>query len=104
MDERQENLLLSYPVVLECYNLLYKKHTLGTAHDWLGFAFDDLIANPSPNDYREAAELLQTYEDQKLSLVDGVIAVLAEQLKLPVWTFDAHFDILGTSVWRHYDR
>ena len=104
MDERQEDLLLSYPVVLECYNLLYKRHTLDTAHTWLRFAFDDLMVNPLPDDYQEAAELLQTYKDQKLSLVDGVVAVLAEQLRVSVWTFDTHFDSLGTSVWRHYDR
>jgi hypothetical protein len=29
-----------------------------------------------------------------------VVAVLADQLQLSVWTFDHHFDVMGTAVWR----
>jgi hypothetical protein len=32
--------------------------------------------------------------------VDAVVATLAEQLDLPVWTFDHHFDVMACPVWR----
>jgi len=34
------------------------------------------------------------------SLCDAVTAILANQLKVPVWTYDYHFDVMQAQVWR----
>jgi predicted nucleic acid-binding protein len=31
-------------------------------------------------------------------LFDAVYAALAERLDLPVWTFDHHFDVMGSAI------
>jgi predicted nucleic acid-binding protein len=58
------------------------------------------LVNPSAQDYEAAADLISGYPDQRLSLFDAVTAVLSEQLGLPVWTYDHHFDVMQVEVWR----
>ncbi len=54
-----------------------------------------------PEDYRRALERLLGYRDQDFSLFDAVTAVMGERLGLPVWTYDHHFDVMRTEVWRN---
>jgi predicted nucleic acid-binding protein len=35
-----------------------------------------------------------------LSLFDAIAAVVGERLSLAVWTYDYHFDVMRTEVWR----
>lgn len=58
------------------------------------------LLNPSPEDYRQALARLEGHRDLPLSLFDGVVAVLAERLGVPVWTYDQHFHAVGASVWQ----
>jgi predicted nucleic acid-binding protein len=56
--------------------------------------------NPHRDDYLAAARRLRSFADQPITLSDAVVAVLANQLFLSVWTFDHHFDVMGAAVWR----
>ena len=92
---------LSYPVVLECYNLLYRALRLSVAHRWLEVVLHELTPlNPTPEDYGLAAIRVRRFTDQRISLVDASTAVLAERFSVPVWTFDHHFDVMQVPVWR----
>lgn len=97
-------LTLSYPVVLECYNLLYRTLRLSVVHRWLEVVTEDLTPlNPTPEDYSVASLRVRRFSDQRISLVDAATAVLAERLGTAVWTFDHHFDVMGVPVWRGED-
>ena len=94
-------LALSYPVVLECYNLLYQNVRLSVAHEWLELAIQDSKPlNPTPEDYRDAALQVRRFADQRVSLVDAALAVLAVRFGVPVWTFDSRFAVMRVPVWQ----
>lgn len=95
------SVVLAYPILLESYTLI--RYPLGSASAlaWL----DDVREgsawiNPSPQDYREAMALVERFPDQPITLFDASLAVVAARVSLPVWTYDHHFDTMGTKVWR----
>lgn len=45
-------------------------------------------------------EIPLRYPDQSITLFDAILAVLSDRLALPIWTFDHHFDVMGSDVWR----
>ncbi len=87
--------------MLETYKLLTRNVRLGVAHAWLGEVkrFATLV-NPAAADYDAASERVRRYADQPITLEDALLAVLSERLKLPVWTFDHHLEVLRAEVWR----
>jgi predicted nucleic acid-binding protein len=58
------------------------------------------LINPTGEDYRQAADTTMKVTDQSITLVDATIAVLSSRLEIEVWTYDHHFDVMRTSVWR----
>jgi predicted nucleic acid-binding protein len=94
-------LAASWSTVTEAYTLVLQRLSVSAAHPWLGELTEGLgLLNPSREDYLEAAARLRRYQDQDISLFDGILAVLSGRLGLQVWTFDYHFDVMGVSVWR----
>jgi predicted nucleic acid-binding protein len=101
LEAQGRHVLLSQHIILEAHSLLLKRTLVPYAHDYaraLTERFHTL--NPQSEDYGAARDLAARFRDQRVSLFDATLAVLAERLSLPVWTFDHHFDILGTQVWR----
>jgi len=98
-----ENLtiLVPFPVYLETYNLLL--YRLGTQQA-ISFARDCqesvYFINPSQGQYIAAAEKAAQFLDQKITLCDAVTAILSREMKLSVWTYDYHFDVMKVQVWR----
>ena len=99
--EQGWQVFIAHPTFLEAHALVL--HKLGTrvAQKWLkevklaaGFI------NVTAEDYEEAVELIEMYEDQTITLFDAVLAVLSKRLSLPIWTYDRNFDILHAAVWR----
>ena len=94
-------ILVPYPIFLEAHRLI-----LYTGGHRAAIAFTNKLltqvnlVNPTPEDYQRAVQLIGQFPDQKITLFDGVTAVLAMTMKLPVWTYDYHFDVMGTQVWR----
>lgn len=94
-------LVLTYPALLETQKLILRR-----AHpSFAAQVVDALLAgcmtiNPGAEDYRGGIELAKRYSDQQLSLFDTTLAALSVRLGVPIWTFDADFDILGVHVWR----
>jgi hypothetical protein len=58
------------------------------------------LLNPTKEDYEAAARKVTTFKDQKITLFDATLAVVAERLNLRVWTYDHHFDLMRVPVWR----
>jgi predicted nucleic acid-binding protein len=97
----QLDLVIAYPTLLESYTLLLYRLGRKVAEAWLdevltGAAF----VNPTPEDYRDAARKVRAFTDQEITLFDAAVAVLASRLGLKVWTYDHHFDVMRTAVWR----
>lgn len=93
--------LLPYPILLEAYTLVLYRLGKRVAATWVEQITTSTIRiNPTVEDYRAALGKISNYEDQAITLFDGVVAVLAERLECPVWTFDFHFDVMRIPVWR----
>lgn len=93
---------VTHSTLCEAYSLILYKLGIARAHSWLrevqGYT---ALLNPSPEDYRQAAERVLGYGDQELSIFDAVAAVVSERLSVPVWTYDHHFDVMRVEVWRN---
>ena len=94
-------LIVSYSTLLETHSLVLRRLGTESAEAWL----TDILAgarfvNPTAEDYIVAATKLAAFTDQSITLFDAVLAVLAARLQVQVWTYDHHFDVMRTNVWR----
>ena len=97
--DRRE-VVVAYPTLLEAYSLVLFRMGTNAAFQWLTYMADASLVNPTPEDYREAVARVRALPDQRVTLFDAVAAVVATRLKLEVWTYDHHFDLMGVPVWR----
>ncbi|MFM7447631.1 MAG: type II toxin-antitoxin system VapC family toxin [Leptolyngbyaceae cyanobacterium] len=99
----QQNLtvLLPYPIFLETHSLILKR--LGIQ---IGFRYIQEISigteqlQPTLEDYRTATQIIQRYPDQAITLFDATTAAISQRLRVAIWTYDFHFDVINSSVWR----
>lgn len=101
---QQENLgvVIAYPTVLEAYSLILYRLGNETAKTFLQQIVSGVkLVNPTVDDYSAATELVGNFPDQKITLFDGITAIISYRLSSPVWTYDYHFDVMLVSVW-HY--
>lgn len=96
----KRQVLVAYPTLLEAYTLVLFRLGKRTATDWLEQMASAVLVNPSPEDYRLAASRVQALADQPVTLFDATLATLATRLRLEVWTYDHHFDLMRVEVWR----
>ncbi len=90
-----------FTTLLETYTLLLRRVTPRVAQDWLNeISAQTTLVNPLPGDYHNAIRLVQRYQDQPITLSDGILTNLSTRLSLSIWTFDHHFDLMHASVWR----
>jgi predicted nucleic acid-binding protein len=91
---------VAYPTLCECYSLVLYKLGEGAAEGWLGeIEGGSFLMKSTPEDFREAAGLVRGYRDQALSMFDAITAVVSRRLKMPVWTYEHHFDVVRVEVW-----
>jgi predicted nucleic acid-binding protein len=94
-------LTVPWSTVLETHSLIFRRLGFHAAQSWLDHATESLgLLNPRREHYQEAAQRIQLYPDQAISLFDGVLATLSLQLRIPVWSYDHHFDVMRVEVWR----
>ncbi len=97
--DRRE-VVVPYPTLLEAYSLVLFRMGANAAFKWLAYMANASLVNPTPEDYREAVARVRALPDQRVTLFDAVLAVMAGRLKLEVWTYDHHFDVMRVGVWR----
>jgi len=93
-------IMVSYPTLLEAHALVLMRLGTVAAQAWLALMSDAAVINPEPEDYRRAVAKIKELPDQKITLFDAVVGVLASRLGSPVWTYDHHFDVMRVPVWR----
>ena len=94
-------LLVAQPILLESYSLVSRKLGLRVAQRWLQEIERGVgMINPTASDYDAARAVVADYPDQAITLFDASLAVLSWKLQAVVWTFDFHFDVLRSDVWR----
>ncbi|HUP24362.1 MAG TPA: hypothetical protein VNB06_15630 [Thermoanaerobaculia bacterium] len=89
------------PVLFEGYSLVLHRLGIPAAHRWLGetrMGTAEVVV--LAEDVDKACSHVRRYTDQALTLVDAVVHELSKRLDVPVWSFDHHFDLMGTEVWR----
>jgi predicted nucleic acid-binding protein len=98
-DRRQ--VVVAYPILLESYTLVLYRLGKQIASQWLSETMEgaDLV-NPAAEDYRAATAKVLSFGDQRITLFDAMVAVLAQRAGLQVWTYDHHFDVMRVAVWR----
>jgi len=91
---------VTYPTISETYTLVLSRLGDHYAHGWIQQLLDGVVAiNPEPGDYQKAILLVLRYPDQLITLFDALIAVLAEKMGRPVWSYDHHFDLMRAVRW-----
>lgn len=100
LDRDGRLVLIPYPILLEAYSLVLKRFGSRAALLWLDDTVKASLINPTPEDYSFASTIVRTLSDQDISLVDATVATLSRRLKVEVWTYDHHFDIMRIPVWR----
>ena len=97
--ERRE-VIVAYPTLLEAHALVLFRMGNNAANKWLSFMAAVRLINPSPDDYQQALARVRALPNQRITLCDATVAVLAARLGLEVWTYDHHFDVMRVPVWR----
>ena len=91
---------VTYPTITETYTLVLSRLGAQYAHGWIEQLLDGVVAiNPEPGDYQKAILLVLSYPDQLITLFDALIAVLAEKMGHPVWSYDHHFALMRAVRW-----
>src|ERR1700675_158856 len=96
----RRRVVVAYPILLEAHAMVRRRLGRSAASDWLADMADTALINPTPDDYRQAIARVGAVADQPVTLFDATLAVLATRLRLEVWTYDHHFDVMRVSVWR----
>jgi len=97
--ERLEVVVL-YSTLLEAYSLIMFRLGKEVASNWLQEMAHTRLVNPTPDDYQQAAARVRALAGQPITMFDAVAAVVATRLKVEVWTYDHHFDVMRVPVWR----
>ena len=97
--DRQEIVIL-YSTLLEAYSLIMFRLGRDVASNWLLDMTQTALVNPTSEDYWQAAARIRALTDQSITLFDAVAAVVATRLKVDVWTYDHHFDVMRVGIWR----
>jgi predicted nucleic acid-binding protein len=98
--KQRRDILVTFPTLLETYSLVLFHLGAKVASHWLTEMADATLVNPSSEDYRLAFAKLEPLADQRITLFDAVTAAVAGRLRLEVWTYDHHFDVMRVGVWR----
>jgi len=102
--EEKRGVTIAYPTLLETYSLVLRRLGKKAASRWLDEVLNATsLVNPSTEEYLQAALQLGNFSDQSITLFDAVVSVLAMKLGAPVWTYDHHFDVMRSKVWRWAD-
>ena len=100
---RTQNLkvVVPYPALLESFSLVMRKLGIWEAHRFLDEVVGtSIFENATTEDYLKGSSRVLHFVDQDITLVDAVIAEISARLAAPVWTFDHHFEVMGTNIWR----
>lgn len=86
--------------VLETHTLVLRRLGVKVAFNWLAEVQEVIgLLTPSQSDFEAAYSVAAAYDDQDITLFDALLHIASQRTGIPVWTYDHHFDILGTARW-----
>lgn len=101
LNQRGISVQLAYSTLSEAYSLvLYRFSSREALHFLTQLHQSVFLLSVSSEDYEQASDVLKQFADQRLSLFDAVLYRLSQRVRLPVWTYDHHFDVMQAQVWR----
>ena len=99
IQESAREVAIPYPTLCEAHTLVLRRLGWRYARQWMSEVVGGAaLLNPDAADYIAAAKELERYSDQRITLVDSVVATLSARLSIPVWSFDRHFEMLRSAV------
>lgn len=97
----KHDVIVTYPTLFETYTLVLRRLGNKIASNWLvELQTGALLLNPASEDYRNAMDKVNAFHDQPITLFDAVIAAIASRTGMEVWTYDHHFEVMRTKIWR----
>jgi predicted nucleic acid-binding protein len=100
LNRGRHEIVILYSTLLEAYSLIMFRLGRDVASNWLLDMAQTALVNPTSEDYWQAAARIRALTDQSITLFDAVAAVVATRLKVDVWTYDHHFDVMRVGIWR----
>ncbi len=97
----KRDVLVAYSTLLEAHALVLRRLGRKQATVWL----DEILkssasVDPVVEDYLEGVMKLNFLPDQSITLFDATLAAVGARLKVEIWTYDHHFDVMRAKVWR----
>lgn len=93
--------VVSYATLQEAHGLVLRKLGSSQARTFLrDLLRTTIFIVPIEEDHKKAVGRVLRYPDQDISMVDAVNAEISDRLQIPIWTYDHHFDAMGSNVWR----
>jgi predicted nucleic acid-binding protein len=91
--------IVAYPILLETHALVLRRMGPKAASAWL----DEILKSGAPTsplaeDYLSGVMTLSTLPDQSITLFDATLAAMGARLKMKIWTYDHHFDVMRSQV------
>ena len=101
LEARSLKAAVSYATLQEAYGLVLRKLSPSQAQIFLrSLLRTTLFIVPAEQDHKKAVGRVLRYPDQDISIADAVNAEISARLQIPIWTYDHHFDVMGSNVWR----
>jgi len=101
LEKRGFDVAVPYPVLCEAYTLVLYRLGGTYAREWLSEVLaGSILLSAEHSDFVFAAAQLDSFLDHPITLVDSVLAAMSARLQTTVWTFDRHFTIMRTKLWR----
>lgn len=101
LEEDGYEILVASPTLLEAQRLIGQNFKPPFPNDWLTETlYGTSQINPTTELYRQAAQLLNRYGDQCITLADATVVVVSPFIGASVWTFDRHLERMGAQIWR----
>ena len=92
--------MITYPTLGEAYTLVLRRLGIDYAQGWLReLVSASILINPEREDFLVAIDLMLRFRDQPITIFDGVAATVCGRLRIRVWAYDHHFDLLRVKRW-----
>ena len=93
--------VVSYATLQEAHGLVLRKLDPAQAQTFLrDLLRTEVFVVPIEEAHKKAVTRVLRYPDQDITMAGAINAEIANRLQTPVRTYDHHFDVMGTQVWR----
>lgn len=86
--------------VLDGHSLVLFRQGAIAANTWLdAITRSAKPIHPTMEDFEAALLQIPRFPDQRLTIFDAIVYVISDRLRIPIWSYDHHFDVLRANRW-----